>query len=54
MRLTSIRLLELVVVIVTYRVRVSLTCSYYKGRTLLLLFLRTFLYLGSSSLILIV
>jgi hypothetical protein len=54
MRLTSIYLLELVVVIITRRVHIYLTYSYYKGYTLLLLFSRTSLYLGSSSLVLIV
>jgi hypothetical protein len=54
MRSTSIRLLELAVVVVTRRVRVGLTCFYYKGRTPLLLFLRASLYLGSSSLVLTV
>jgi hypothetical protein len=54
MRLTFIYLLKLVVVVVTYKVRINLTYSYYKGRTLLLLFLRTSLYLRSSSPILIV
>jgi hypothetical protein len=48
------RLLEPVVVIVTRRVRASLIYFYYKGRTLLLLFLRVSLYLGSSSLVPIV
>jgi poly(A) polymerase Pap1 len=54
MRSTSIRLLELVVVIVTRRVRISLTYSYYKGHTLLLLFPRVSLYLGNNSPVLIV
>jgi hypothetical protein len=54
MRLISIRLLELAVVVVTRRVRVGLICSYYKGRTPLLLFLYVSLYLGSNSPVLIV
>jgi hypothetical protein len=54
MRLTSIRLLKPVVVIITYRVRICLTYSYYKGHTLLLLFPRVSLYLGNNSPVLIV
>jgi hypothetical protein len=54
MRSTSKYLLEQVVVVVTCRVYIGLTYSYYKGYTLLLLFLYTSLYLGSNSPILIV